>query len=138
MYKLLWQQRRRFCSYGKLKQFRYASSHCLYILPKIASTCAFMFSRSHLSKNSRSWCWSSILDIKDEVHDAIINNRAVVALESTIITHGMPHPQNLETALEVENIVRAQVWSVIEKNLITEMSDRIEFYLNFHLSTSRM
>lgn len=62
-----------------------------------------------------------MLDIKDEVHEAIINNRAVVALESTIITHGMPHPQNLETALEVENIVRAQVRALF--NLITEMND---------------
>lgn len=52
---------------------------------------------------------SSLLDIKDEVHEAIINKRAVVALESTIITHGMPHPENLQTAIEVEEIVRGQV-----------------------------
>lgn len=52
---------------------------------------------------------SSLLDIKDEVHEAIINKRAVVALESTIITHGMPFPQNLKTAIEVEEVVREQV-----------------------------
>lgn len=52
---------------------------------------------------------SSMLDIKDEVQEAIINKRAVVALESTIITHGMPHPQNLKTAIDVENVVREQV-----------------------------
>jgi pseudouridine-5'-phosphate glycosidase len=50
------------------------------------------------------------MDIKPEVHDAIINKRAVVALESTIITHGMPHPHNLNTAIEVEDIVRDQVF----------------------------
>ncbi|KAL7035783.1 hypothetical protein ACKWTF_008555 [Chironomus riparius] len=49
-----------------------------------------------------------MLDIKPEVHDAIINKRAVVALESTIITHGMPYPHNLKTAMEVEDIVREQ------------------------------
>ena len=44
-----------------------------------------------------------------EISDALMNNRPVVALESTIITHGMPHPHNLETAIEVERIVREQV-----------------------------
>lgn len=38
-----------------------------------------------------------------------MNKQPVVALESTIITHGMPHPHNLETAIEVEKIVREQV-----------------------------
>lgn len=43
----------------------------------------------------------------DEVKEALLNKLPVVALESTIISHGMPYPQNKETALEVENIVRA-------------------------------
>lgn len=38
-----------------------------------------------------------------------MNKRPVVALESTIITHGMPHPHNIDTAIEVEKIVREQV-----------------------------
>ncbi|MBY5992154.1 pseudouridine-5'-phosphate glycosidase [Ferrimonas balearica] len=46
------------------------------------------------------------LDIHPEVADAIANNRPVVALESTIISHGMPYPQNVETALKVEQTVR--------------------------------
>lgn len=46
------------------------------------------------------------LDIKPEVEDALANNLPIVALESTIISHGMPYPQNLETALKVEQIVR--------------------------------
>lgn len=52
---------------------------------------------------------SSIVDIQPEVSDALKNGQPVVALESTIITHGMPHPFNLETAIDVENIVRTQV-----------------------------
>lgn len=46
------------------------------------------------------------LDIKPEVLEAIKEGRPVVALESTIISHGMPYPKNVETALEVERIVR--------------------------------
>lgn len=47
------------------------------------------------------------LVVSDEVRQAIENNQPVVALESTIISHGMPYPQNVETALEVEKVVRA-------------------------------
>ena len=46
------------------------------------------------------------LDIAPEVAQAIAQGRPVVALESTIISHGMPYPQNVETALNVERIVR--------------------------------
>ena len=46
------------------------------------------------------------LDISEEVQAALAENRPIVALESTIITHGMPYPQNVETALEVEKTVR--------------------------------
>lgn len=44
--------------------------------------------------------------LSPEVRHAIADGRAVVALESTIVSHGMPYPQNLETAREVEAIVR--------------------------------
>lgn len=44
--------------------------------------------------------------MSDEVRQAVISGRGVVALESTIIAHGMPYPQNLKVALEVEEIVR--------------------------------
>ena len=47
------------------------------------------------------------LDISHEVMDALNEGRAVVALESTIISHGMPYPQNAETALRVEQKIRA-------------------------------
>lgn len=46
------------------------------------------------------------LEISQEVKEALKNNRPVVALESTIISHGMPYPQNVETALKVEEIIR--------------------------------
>lgn len=47
-----------------------------------------------------------MLQITDEVADALRDGRPVVALESTIISHGMPYPQNVAMATEVEGIVR--------------------------------
>lgn len=46
------------------------------------------------------------LEINPEVKEALESGKPVVALESTIISHGMPYPQNVETARNVENIVR--------------------------------
>ena len=46
------------------------------------------------------------LDISEEVKKALSENKPVVALESTIISHGMPYPKNVETALRVEDEVR--------------------------------
>ena len=46
------------------------------------------------------------LDVAPEVRQALDEGRPVVALESTIISHGMPYPQNVETALNVEKIIR--------------------------------
>ncbi len=46
------------------------------------------------------------LDIAPEVAEALAAGKPVVALESTIISHGMPYPKNVETALEVEKIIR--------------------------------
>lgn len=46
------------------------------------------------------------LVVSEEVKNAVKEGRPVVALESTIISHGMPYPKNVHTALEVENIVR--------------------------------
>uniref|UniRef100_A0A3B5N1Z5 Zgc:136858 n=1 Tax=Xiphophorus couchianus TaxID=32473 RepID=A0A3B5N1Z5_9TELE len=55
---------------------------------------------------------SSLSDFHFNVHpsvsQAVAQNKPVVALESTIITHGMPYPHNLSTAKEVEAIVRAE------------------------------
>ncbi len=46
------------------------------------------------------------LDIKPEIKEALAQNKPVVALESTIISHGMPFPKNFETAILVEKTVR--------------------------------
>ncbi|MDP5273852.1 pseudouridine-5'-phosphate glycosidase [Chengkuizengella axinellae] len=48
----------------------------------------------------------SFIEYSQEVLEAKKNNRPVVALESTIISHGMPYPQNVETAKTVEQIIR--------------------------------
>jgi pseudouridine-5'-phosphate glycosidase len=48
------------------------------------------------------------LEIAPDVRDALHAGRPVVALESTIIAHGMPYPDNLEVAIEVERIIRAE------------------------------
>ncbi len=49
---------------------------------------------------------NSYLDMSPEVAAALAEGKPVVALESTIISHGMPYPQNVQTALQVEQIVR--------------------------------
>jgi len=49
---------------------------------------------------------SQYLEIATQVKDALNDHQPIVALESTIISHGMPYPQNVETALEVEKTIR--------------------------------
>ncbi|KAG7454455.1 hypothetical protein MATL_G00259880 [Megalops atlanticus] len=49
----------------------------------------------------------SLFNVHPSISEALAESKPVVALESTIITHGMPYPQNLSTAQEVEAIVRA-------------------------------
>lgn len=51
---------------------------------------------------------SKYLDIGAEIKQALSEKKAVVALESTIISHGMPYPQNMETALKCQEIIRKQ------------------------------
>ena len=48
------------------------------------------------------------LQVSGEVREALETGKPVVALESTIISHGMPYPQNVETALNVERIIREE------------------------------
>ncbi len=48
------------------------------------------------------------MEIQEEVADALNTGKPVVALESTIISHGMPYPVNVQTAREVEAIVREE------------------------------
>ena len=46
------------------------------------------------------------INFSPEISDALSDDRAIVALESTVIAHGLPYPQNLDTALKLEGIVR--------------------------------
>lgn len=48
------------------------------------------------------------IDIQPEVAQALTENEPVVALESTILSHGMPYPENLSFAAEVERTVRSE------------------------------
>ncbi|KAG6885578.1 hypothetical protein C0993_012580 [Termitomyces sp. T159_Od127] len=48
------------------------------------------------------------VDVNTEVEEALASNKPVVALETALITHGFPYPANVELALSLENIVRAQ------------------------------
>ena len=50
--------------------------------------------------------YKDFLDIKPEVAKAMEEGIPVIALESTIISHGMPYPKNVETALAVEDVIR--------------------------------
>lgn len=49
---------------------------------------------------------NQLIEYSPEVTEAIKNRQPIVALESTIISHGMPYPQNIDTAKEVEGIIR--------------------------------
>lgn len=51
---------------------------------------------------------SKYLRINKEVEEALKHNKPVVALESTIISHGMPYPKNYDTAINCENIIRSE------------------------------
>ncbi|KNC98584.1 uncharacterized protein SPPG_06269 [Spizellomyces punctatus DAOM BR117] len=78
--------------------------HCR--LPvSISSLCR---DRRLFSTRLRAPATSHVYDIHPEVREALRAKRPVVALESTIISHGMPYPQNLDTALAVERIVREE------------------------------
>lgn len=52
--------------------------------------------------------YKKFMDIKPEVAKALEDGVPVIALESTIIAHGMPYPRNVETAIEVEDIIRRE------------------------------
>ncbi|MEV6184162.1 pseudouridine-5'-phosphate glycosidase, partial [Streptomyces sp. NPDC052015] len=49
-----------------------------------------------------------MLVVSEEVREALAAHRPVVALESTIIAHGLPRPRNLQVALELEDVVRQE------------------------------
>lgn len=73
------------------------------------------------------------LDIHPQVQQAIADGKPVVALESTIITHGMPYPKNVETALKVEEEIRKNgavpaTIAIIQGRLLVGLtSEQIEY-----------
>lgn len=69
---------------------------------------ASIFKRTKFLVDKKYKHASSCLQISEGVKDALVNGKPVVALESTIITHGMPFPHNYETALAVEEIIKGQ------------------------------
>ncbi|KAM4618493.1 uncharacterized protein ACJ7VT_007871 [Polymixia lowei] len=79
---------------SELRMLKTASVHLL--------RCGLSTFQNRLLKND------AIFRVHPSVSQALAGNRPVVALESTIITHGMPYPHNLSTAKEVEAIVRAE------------------------------
>ncbi len=71
---------------------------------------------------------SAPLRIAEEVRDALASGRAVVALESTIVSHGLPRPENLEVARSLEATVRAggavpATIGVVDRALVVGLSD---------------
>ena len=80
--------------------------------------------------------YKKYLDVKDEVKEALKNDKPVVALESTIIAHGMPYPENIKTAVEIEDLLREQgvmpaTIAIIDGKIKVGLSkDEIEFLGN--------
>ncbi|XP_041361196.1 pseudouridine-metabolizing bifunctional protein C1861.05-like [Gigantopelta aegis] len=90
--------------------FKRCPSICPSIYPSLQLHCCRLCisNTSHISR--RLSCSTNqingLLEVSDEISSALHDGKPVVALESTIITHGMPYPENVNTALEVETIVR--------------------------------
>jgi pseudouridine-5'-phosphate glycosidase len=77
------------------------------MVKRLLSPFNLLFAHSNVRRMVHSRTWDErIIKVSEEVRDALRTGRPVVALESTIISHGMPYPQNLETANRVESTVR--------------------------------
>jgi pseudouridine-5'-phosphate glycosidase len=59
-----------------------------------------------LSLTGQPQAGNPLITLSEEVEDAVINGKPIVALETAIVTHGMPFPANLKTAMSVESCVR--------------------------------
>ncbi|XP_072291752.1 uncharacterized protein [Eucyclogobius newberryi] len=74
----------------------------------VTRACTLILRRGISTYPSKLCKHDSLFRVHPSVSQALAGNRPVVALESTIITHGMPYPHNLSTAKEVEAIIRAE------------------------------
>ena len=74
------------------------------------------------------------MKISQEVKHALLHHQPVVALESTIISHGMPYPKNVETALRVEQVIRnagcfpATIGIIVGEPIIGMSAEEIEMF----------
>ena len=81
-------------------------------------------------------CLDTLLSVREEVAAALSAGRAVVALESTVIAHGLPHPQNLEIARKMEAAIQNEgavpaTIGVLNGRLVVGLSsEQIEFLAN--------
>ena len=67
--------------------------------------------------SKRSFSTSKHIVISDKVRNALQNGEPIVALESTIITHGMPRPHNIQCAKRVEEIIEQNVIKIRSNNM---------------------
>jgi pseudouridine-5'-phosphate glycosidase/pseudouridine kinase len=79
--------------------------------PLVASSCRRL--TSPISRLASTWTQSiqfrrnAPLDVHPEIQQAFADSKPVVALETTLVTHGFPYPHNLDIALSMEDIVRS-------------------------------
>ena len=86
------------------------------------------------------------LDVAPEVQEALDAGKPVVALESTIISHGMPYPKNVETAMLVEKTIRengavpatiAVIWQPSVRQILERLFDFVVFQFDTPLKEKR-
>ncbi|OUM54481.1 hypothetical protein BVG19_g3880 [[Candida] boidinii] len=68
-----------------------------------------MFKRIHIATRFRLFLrnHSTCIQVSDEVRQSLLENKPILALESTIITHGLPYPDNINMANKVESLIRS-------------------------------
>ena len=76
------------------------------MLKRALNNSLYNFNRRYNHHETNYLIKNNYLSVSDHIKDAVANKEPVVALESTIITHGLPYPNNYETALEVEQVIR--------------------------------
>nr|XP_019934643.1 PREDICTED: pseudouridine-metabolizing bifunctional protein C1861.05-like isoform X1 [Paralichthys olivaceus] len=95
-------------NYWRAQSYRLGLPQNLSRMRRILRSVPALVLRRGISTYQSTWCKNDCLfRVHPSVSQALAENKPVVALESTIITHGMPYPHNLSTAKGVEAIVRA-------------------------------
>ena len=87
------------------------SSHRQFLIKSLKKININYYSKQLFIQHQHPLIKNELLVVSDEIkYNSSVEkkNKAIVALESTIITHGLPYPKNLETAIQVENEIRGQ------------------------------